>query len=134
MIMIQLADLRIGNWYIANGKIFIMDMRMMHAFTGFGDPYDIKNVSGIELTSEILEKAGFIVKDDNPKKKQWYEGDVLVNICGFEFTNTDKQGSNGGFYSYDLNQGKTIIKYLHQLQNLYYFLTGEELQITFDKV
>lgn len=140
--MIKAEELRIGNWIselveywddTPPKKRFIQ-----FDFNDFNSDFDLndllKNYEPIELTSEILEKCGFIVKDDNPKKKQWYEGDVLVDICGFQFSNSYSSNSNGGFYSYDLNQGKTIIKYLHQLQNLYYFLCGQELQITFDKV
>lgn len=55
--------------------------------------------------------------------------------CGFNFVGNgywnDKlhiHCNNNGFYVIQ-EQGKVIVKYIHQLQNLYFALTGEELKI-----
>lgn len=84
--------------------------------------------SPIPLTEEWLLNLGFSIEDDNPKQKLQYEGDILFKISDFVFSNSEK-GQNGGFYCYEINQGKTIIKYVHSLQNLYFALTGEELKL-----
>lgn len=75
------------------------------------------NVVGIPLTEDILLRCGFkLLKDDED-----YEIFVLSGfiICM----------SINGFYSELLDQNgfKSEIKYLHQLQNLFYSLTGKEL-------
>jgi hypothetical protein len=79
----------------------------------------------VPLTPEILEKCGF---------KKWDK----FNIFSIEF-------KNGNEIQIDLNKGEVFLggsescvsnmgfysnaKYLHQLQNLYFALTGEELEV-----
>ena len=83
----------------------------------------------IPLTPEILEKAGF--------EKRTYSNDFFI-VCGKESKKT-----NGLFieisiddnYSCSIGQLKNFshqfgeYKSLHQLQNLYHSLTGQELEI-----
>jgi len=65
----------------------------------------------IPITEEWLLKAGF----EKDETDWWYIDDFGV-----------KRYDNDCFVFYTLN---TIIKFLHQLQNLYFALTGEELTI-----
>ena len=90
----------------------------------YGVDYEYSEIQGIPLDEELLLKCGFEVIDDNPKQKPHYEGDILFRILEFEFTNS----MCDGFKCYQINDGNTIIKYLHQLQNLCSSL-GKELSI-----
>jgi len=93
----------------------------------------LKEIEPIELTPEILEACGF-EKSDN---KAWYasldkEFD-LYEVNGFEFINAD----DGKFYLWISTNDPynnffwTEIKYMHQLQNLYFDLIGKELPVKF---
>lgn len=75
----------------------------------------IENVSPIQLTPEILEKCGFetpFIMKDSVK----YLDGVMIDL------------HNGKILLRDNHMIE--IKYLHQLQNLYYALTGKELDIS----
>jgi hypothetical protein len=67
----------------------------------------------IPLTEEWLLKFGFD------------KGSYFFSKDGFEFYLND--GENGNWYP--LVGGSVKIEYVHQLQNLYFALTGEELTI-----
>lgn len=72
----------------------------------------------IKLTPEILEKAGF------EKPAHTYNGDIFHLAEWDEFP---------GCWCVAMNKNNAILvlklKYLHQLQNLYFALTGEELTV-----
>jgi len=74
----------------------------------------------ILLTPEILEKAGFAYNDLDGDSGFWQikhpNAAGLIQIL---------EGEEGFTYSF-----QSTIKHLHQLQNLYFALTGEELDIT----
>ena len=128
----EVRELRLGNWMKAKdtrtlpafGKVvqtyaygFSVDY---HGFT-VDNHYPGSYYEPIPLTPEILEKAGF----------------ELTNPLNIENANTYfKEGLNEfisyhgeGICIYESTK-KRVIKYLHQLQNLYYALTGEELEIS----
>lgn len=70
---------------------------------------------GIPLTEEWLFKFGFVKVRDYP----------VFRLNGFqvEFNGFDSEWGSG------LIDKKTIIKYVHQLQNIYFCLFGEELTL-----
>lgn len=76
---------------------------------------------GIPLTSEILESCGFGYRENNHNKWYW----IKVEQAQFKLYVHD-----GKFYfaPYEMNYQKEI-PYLHQLQNLYFALTGKELLV-----
>lgn len=131
-------DLRIDN--LINHQVFgvvsvtgIMNKGEIITFNGATVGYAIaKLFQPIMLTKEWLEKFGITIKDDNPKQKKRYEGDVLFFIGNIEFSNSDK-GQNGGFYSWSINEGKTIFKYVHQFQNWHYYHFEQELKVNSEK-
>jgi hypothetical protein len=100
-------ELRVGNWIIGcNGKyfqIFEDGMEILMGARNYGD------FDPIPLTPEILEKAGF----EKGLNGYFFRGGVEYNL---------KRHMLEGF-------GYCEILYVHQLQNLYYALTGEELNI-----
>lgn len=74
----------------------------------------------IPLTPEILEKCGFEKQDDGDGG--YYR--ELLSENGILFVEGDKKGYTDVF----IDCWEQIrVRYLHQLQNLYYSLTGTEL-------
>lgn len=110
---IQPHELRIGNWVIGeDGNYYQIEQivpRLWH----------IEPPIPIPLTPEILEKAGF--KEDRT-------GFALPDIMSLSFSVTKDFGYMACWGDKSLHLPYDV-KYLHQLQNLYFALTGEELQI-----
>lgn len=74
----------------------------------------------VVLTSKMLEKLGF---------EEFAGGQREVTVVGLKSSGIIKfsfEGMNGKYYPAG---GLNELKYLHQLQNLYFALTGEELEI-----
>ena len=70
------------------------------------------NIKPIRLSPEILEKCG--VKRYDECRWEFAQGYIVKH-------------ANGYFYHY--YDPCVIVDYLHQLQNLYFVLTGQELEI-----
>lgn len=118
--MIPINELRFNNWVLDGfgNHIKIKDIISEGNTSG----YKLDTLSPIPLSPEILEKAGF---------------EKIKHIHGYEFwTNKKKRGE---YYvpSIDIYEYKTEFqsnsvphcKYLHELQNLYRWTTGQELTI-----
>lgn len=118
--MIQANELRIGNLLLYNGKIdkvtaIDLDLDDENVpLVSFSDSNPVElnfgKVQLIHITPEILEKI-FI-----PNRLKDF---LKINICRLYY----RQNDPGDFLEFD-------VKYLHQLQNLYFALTGEELPVT----
>lgn len=105
----EASELRVGN-YIRNdvqGINFQVNSVVIHRLC-FGDS---EGYAPIELTEEILLKCGFEEKNSILEK----DGIRLFKIRDLYF--------RGNFPI------KADVRYLHQLQNLYFALTGEELNV-----
>ena len=79
---------------------------------------DILQLQPIHLTPELLEKCGlvydgeyFTIKNSYLELKPIEDGKFQLTINSAEY------------------EAKSIVEYLHQLQNLYFALTGRELEI-----
>lgn len=105
--MVQFNELRIGNLVHVGNGIYERVLEILCDSITTETKQGIFDFEGIPITPEILEKAGFRI-DPNSKK---HAGKVYR--C---------QGVT-------INLETSRIKYLHQLQNFYFALTGEELQI-----
>lgn len=139
--MIDAKELRIGNWVNIHDKpastyhpqkitAIYSNNRVEMADSGFeiDFPFDADSLYPIPLTPELLEKAGFKV------------------VVGQAFTAmASKQGIDLFFlypaidetlevvFAFNNLQGETTrreLKYVHELQNLIFALTGQELEIT----
>lgn len=124
--MVQAEELRIGNYvnYPFGGMQKIRN----------GDDIDnIYEAAGepIPLTPELLEICGFTTEKDNWYTKKYFTNckeQAEVNIISIN-SKTFRCGiCNDEDYSYAMT-GKELL-YLHQLQNFYRWLTGEELPVT----
>lgn len=117
-------ELRIGNWVNLNDGSLKDDYRVVERVGRKNVEFIIKgcnkvmssrplsSVYGITLTEELLLKCGF--------EKDMYERHWIKGLCVH-------LGNNEFYVFYE--QGRVFVKYLHQLQNLYYALTGKELEI-----
>lgn len=132
--MVDNKELRLGNILkgtTREGSVLvapvheIMDSEVSLIFEGLAHKFTHDRIDPIPLTPEILEKAGFEKIGDN--------GYII-----YEFE--DEKNANEGFYVecegdgyayyYPSNTAMDVqINYLHQLQNLFFCLTGEELKI-----
>lgn len=113
--MIQANELRIGNHIrgLAMGSVHTVSL---HFFNELLDDDTMSDwYSPIPLTSEILEKCGFIKDHDTYKKLN----SNLSYLFRISYTGV-------GWFSMNAIANIPAL-YLHQLQNLYFALTGEEL-------
>jgi hypothetical protein len=114
--MMDAKELRIGNC------IFSHDVNMNVSIAAGGIEDVEKNperYNPIPLTPEILEKCGFERQVDENSEDCFY---IPISETFLEIRITDKTSWIGEVYLPET-------KYVHQLQNLYFALTGEELEI-----
>jgi len=112
-------ELRIDNWVISKDGRHIQMNRIMLGV--------VPLLSPIPLTPEVLEKCGFVPNAI---------GQLAIEVLGID-THLELITINDGYCYVNLNQVNEFgnsqnvainrIQYLHQLQNLYFALTGEEL-------
>jgi hypothetical protein len=91
---------------------------------------DIDLLKPIPLTPEILEKCGFKWNGDKGKVLYYFFNGIRITMptCSLSILRScDKAGeSQNGWCGTSLGDSLDI-KYLHQLQNLFFALTGTEL-------
>lgn len=129
--MIQANELRIGNWVtelIKNRIVAIdgiesnQDFVWVNYLNGSGQyKVGINDIEPIPLTPEILEKCGFEItgQTEHPNNIWTKYGEESK----FELEQIIH------FFLYDNKCFGTQVNYLHQLQNIYFSLTGEELDV-----
>jgi hypothetical protein len=118
--MIKENELRIGNWIELKNSGFIK----VEA-DSIGDIVNNPAIFNcIPITPEILEKAGWIWNEECNSFEKYPNGDARMNL---------QRKFNGGYTMFNYVIKALIcenIWHLHQLQNLYYALTGTELEIS----
>ena len=106
----EAKELRIGNWVNIQGVELTVGMINIDIAEG---------CEPIPLTEEWLVKLGFISDSlggfNSPRSMNIYFLDKHINICYAKYAESGVKLEH--------------IKYVHQLQNLYFALTGEELTI-----
>jgi len=130
----QAKDLRIDNWFYAVHPVdglFEMQVRGIAQdgtieTDAYGNTYGTIDCYGdsckpIPLTEEWLLRFGFELKEAVMDEKKYY------GWLNFSF-HLDINFIEKSFF-YHWMGGNIDIKYVHQLQNLYFALTGEELEI-----
>lgn len=123
----EVQELRVGNHLFKYGEVVkIVEIGIKHK----GDTnyylrsendncgYWIDQFNPIPLTEEILLKCGFKKRSDG-HFNMFKHSEVDIIICN-DFSSWQCDGIN-----FSVNR----IKYLHQLQNLYFALIGKELNI-----
>lgn len=131
--MIKTNELRIGNWLMGNMPVQVKTILCENTVgLGEGGPYYVyveapykPCLEPITLTPEILEKCGFKFKEglinNDPNHKMIYW--IGYNNTKVFYLEVSKKGF------VFLSQSLLYVKYLHQLQNLYFSLTGKELEV-----
>lgn len=116
--MIDAKELRIGNNILPqhdlDGKYHVVVSLNNKSINSYIEDW----YSGIPLTHEILEKCGFIKWASNFHKP------------GCDFHLDEEFYAIFGVDGEEMPYKTVGLKYLHQLQNLYFDLTEEELQCT----
>ena len=132
----NVTELRIGNWVktcTPNMEIMIPDLNVPvqgitifseiefnHSATVQGFKMNLNHIVGIELTAALMLKCGFKRKNFSKQTKDDY---WIHDKLPKELTYYLPYGTMSMYIS------NIPIKYLHQLQNLYFALTGGELII-----
>jgi hypothetical protein len=109
-------ELRIGNWVTNRLIEFQADQHTIYDMACFSPDF-----RPIPLTEEWLVKFGF-VKDGKYDYLLKRDGFEIWNSCDFHTDNGDKFLFIGNMPDLEMR-----FIHVHQLQNLYFALTGEEL-------
>lgn len=131
--MINASEFRLGNMVLhkSNGRISMVPFDYIHFdLLGKGDT---ASFFPIVLKPEMLTKCGFVENKDYPLAPQSKEFILVLPVIG---------SNKNEIYGYVKSNGECFARatvngaiasnnffYLHQLQNLYYTLTGEELEL-----
>lgn len=135
--MIKAHELRLGNCLLLSkdgkyNEIIVNEIKEGYLTCHFGE-YCIVHYAPIPLTPEILEKCGFVKEElfDKFEGREYifYKRSLLINgdqqylLYSNDSDNIMEICVNGSYAA------APKIKYIHQLQNLYFELKGEELDI-----
>lgn len=129
--MMQANELRIGNLIRHNQNAFLHDhLKGKPRIVDLAILTNMVKDKGyfyepIPLTVEILEACGFKV-DINLKSQLYISYGGEFGLDTFLLWDGELFLSHEGYY---VQVSLAHIKYLHQLQNLYYSLVGEDLKI-----
>lgn len=113
--MINVKELRIGNYVLLRNKIVIVGgIPNLYKLLIPNELYavDVEEFEPIPLTDRLLLKCGF-------EKKQWGSATVYYHTM----IELDAHFCLNGV-DYNIQ-----VKSLHQLQNLYFYLTGGDLEV-----
>lgn len=116
--MVDVKELRVGNW--VDTELGFDQVEARH----FAYVQLSEKINPITLTHEILEKCGFVKT-----------GRYAIGVGGYEIWRFYREPKRlielmeveKGSGKYTLAFYEAEIKYLHQLQNLFFCLTGTEL-------
>lgn len=111
--MIESRELRIGNLVSVENKPYIITSGDIYNLDCYYKNY-IQFYHEIPITEEWLLKFGFEKMDNTWYAHEWY------NI---------ERDERGFWLSFQTLQSSEIFNYVHQLQNLNFALTGEELKL-----
>ena len=136
--MIDTKELRIGNLVTTDGLVsIVLEVRDNGAYLSVKEAQygafrhmHSNDIMPIPLTPEWLRKLGFTTLDAEVDIEVWGLDD---NSNGEEFSiiSDGLDTPMPLFFAYDLGyrEIKKEIQFVHQLQNLYFALTGEELTV-----
>jgi hypothetical protein len=129
--MINANELRFGNWVQTGGIQSVIDElgdTLCH-LEGNMIPNRYDQIEPIPLSPEILSKCGFeVYRNDHQYTFYGNHGDDSDFFLEFNWMRRD-EGYIPMIKSVEFEVIGSSIQYLHQLQNLYFALTGNELEI-----
>lgn len=134
------SELRIGNLVKYDNRIFEIDSIAKVFPTLNTDEFgigviDYNNIEPIFLTIEWLLKIGFVYQEEN----QWFELNVIKedlekDIYGLSINSLGTSDCIPAIWIGNLTENISFdvagckCTYVHQIQNLYFALTGKELE------
>ena len=118
--MIKANELRLGNLVFKEGVIHPIGF---YDFENNGSNFIIDEYKPIPLTEEILLKC------TERNYRYGYDGLMFEFYVVKYFFLSICKTNNGKLFTLDIGEEQIELKYIHQLQNLYFALTGEELKI-----
>lgn len=118
--MIPVNELRIGNYasFKSMWSRKISEISGSHVDFGLNGLYPIDDIYPVPLNEIILEKSGFLF--DKNRRSSHFDKFTIVHNTGI---------SGSGWHVFFNENGIQVFYYLHQLQNLYFSITGEELTV-----
>lgn len=124
---ITAMELRIGNLVLFAGlvnEISVVSKQSVQFETGGGNVFELQHLSSIPLTPEWLERFGFRYKNPGAGGQDSWAGYGYWALSGNNDFNLIGTKSGTVYFQrcWDWH-----IKSVHQLQNLYFALTGSEL-------
>lgn len=132
--MIDVKELRIGNLVMLDGKY--IKIKSMNRTSVYGLPVGLDQkkiyltsdeIEPLPLTEEILLKCGFLKGELLIENNREYE----INLRRDYILKYDYRRrwviENNGFQKFNDPVHIPYVQHLHQLQNLYFALTGKEL-------
>jgi hypothetical protein len=132
--MINFAELRIGNYILHKTGVRILPFRCSFQHFELNEKGQAKDMFPVVLKADILEKAGFTETRKYallPEAKEFVMALPVIGNSENEIRAYIKNNKEC-FARATLNNLpiSNNIYNLHQLQNLYYALTGKELDVT----
>lgn len=128
----EVTELRIGNVVFTESELVARVTGLHNKFVCFdGHTEDIRDCRGILLTEELMLKFGV---EEGIGSTQYSNG-KHVKTFHFECLSIQEEQNNGTFCvfitcgGYGDRKEICYLEYVHQLQNLYRALTGEELTV-----
>ena len=134
----EAKELRIGNWIYdsdeAHHYFQVEEIRKEKGFNGLtvvyrNGSFRVAEPEPIQLTEEILLKCGFEKLKGKNNENTFMNADLNFGNPVLKLTDYTMLCTNGGYEYLFLDGFRLPCKYLHQLQNLYFALTGQELTI-----
>ena len=121
------SELRIGNYVYFHGDVEEINIDHFNIFNIIKDGVLLP----IPLTEEWLEKLGFEICGYN--QLSWRHTEHIKNfeLDGINWADADYPEYQ--FLNYNIGNDIFSIHYVHQLQNLYFALTREELKLKEDE-
>lgn len=118
------TELRIGNVIMDYEEIITVDgIDDIDVFNKNIGDIPLHTINPVQITEEWLLKFGFEKTYESQFRLKY---DHPRNYIGYDFSKTEEKSMEDfRFYGHYIK-----IKYVHQLQNLYFALTGEELHYT----
>jgi len=117
--MLEAKDLRIGNYIMQDGEVkYVQSLSRSINDWDRTNGFRTQDFQPIPLTEEWLLKFGFEYHNDTPHPNKVFR---KLHTEGFIDLEQIKHYYYGGSFT------SVECRYVHQLQNLYFALTGEEL-------
>lgn len=116
----KIKELRLGNLLLRNSKTeTVARLSTTRINKNIASEYQ-----GIEITEELLLKIGLIQSYDEEGNAIWSNENIKTEFYNFA-------NEKSSFYITEalLFQTEAELKYLHQLQNLYFSLVAKELYL-----